>query len=65
MSYQSGNQYQTTSSLAVISLIGGIASYFILPVLGASSQLLQVEWPRKRFSLVVARLVAWEWQNGA
>ncbi len=34
MSYQSGNQYQTTSSLAVISLIGGIASYFILPVLG-------------------------------
>ncbi len=35
MSYQSGNQYQTTSSLAVISLIGGIASYFILPVLGA------------------------------
>ena len=35
MSYQSNNQYQTTSSLAVISLISGIASYFILPVLGA------------------------------
>ena len=35
MSYQPGNQYQTTSSLAVISLIGGISSYFILPVLGA------------------------------
>lgn len=35
MSYQSNNQYQTTSSLAVISLIAGIASYFIIPVLGA------------------------------
>jgi hypothetical protein len=35
MSYQPNNQYQTTSSLAVISLISGIASYFILPVLGA------------------------------
>jgi len=35
MSYQSNNQYQTTSSLAVISLIAGIASYFIVPVLGA------------------------------
>lgn len=35
MSYQSNDPYQTTSSLAVISLISGIASYFILPVLGA------------------------------
>jgi len=35
MSYQPNNQYQTTSSLAVISLISGIASYFLLPVLGA------------------------------
>jgi hypothetical protein len=38
MSYQSEqnpNYGQTTSSLAVISLIAGIASYFIVPVLGA------------------------------
>jgi hypothetical protein len=39
MSYQSNNQNpnygQTTSSLAVISLIAGIASYFIVPLLGA------------------------------
>jgi hypothetical protein len=39
MSYQSNNQNpnygQTTSSLAVISLISGIASYFIVPLLGA------------------------------
>lgn len=34
MSYQSGNQYQTTSSLAVVSLVAGIASFF-LPVLGS------------------------------
>lgn len=38
MSYQSEqnpNYGQTTSSLAVISLIAGIASYFIVPILGA------------------------------
>jgi len=35
MTYQPGNQYQTTSSLAVVSLIAGIASYFVAPVLGA------------------------------
>ena len=39
MSYQSNNQNpgysQTTSTMAVISLIAGIASFFIVPVLGA------------------------------
>lgn len=33
--YQQAPVYQQTSSLAVISLISGIASFFILPLLGA------------------------------
>ena len=52
MTYQDNQQtpvYQQNSTLAVISLISGIASYFIVPLLGAIAAIITGIWAMKEF----------------
>jgi hypothetical protein len=59
MSYQDLGptpQYQQTSSLAVISLISGIASYFIVPLLGAIAAIITGNMAKKEIAESAGRL---------
>lgn len=48
--------YQQTSSLAVISLISGIASFFILPLLGAIAAIITGSMAKKEIQQSAGRL---------
>jgi len=48
--------YQQTSSLAVISLISGIASFFILPLLGAIAAIITGGMAKKEIRQSAGRL---------
>lgn len=48
--------YQQTSSLAVISLISGIASFFILPLLGAIAAIITGNMAKKEIRQGAGRL---------
>jgi len=48
--------YQQTSSLAVISLISGIASFFILPLLGAIAAIITGNMAKKEIRQAAGRL---------
>jgi hypothetical protein len=48
--------YPQTSSLAVISLISGIASYFIVPLLGAIAAIITGNMAKKEISQSAGRM---------
>ena len=62
MSYQNYPQqpppsgYQQTSSLAVISLISGIASFFIVPLLGALAAIITGNMAKKEIRQSMGRM---------
>ena len=59
MSYQDlgqAPQYQQTSSLAVISLISGIASFFIVPLFGAIAAIITGNMAKKEIAESAERL---------
>ena len=57
--------YPQTSSLAVISQISGIASYFIVPLLGAIAAIITVNMAKKEIKESAGRLPVMVWPNGA
>ncbi|NLN70424.1 MAG: DUF4190 domain-containing protein [Chloroflexi bacterium] len=59
MTYQDNQQtpvYQQNSTLAVISLISGIASYFIVPLLGAIAAIITGNMAKKEIRQSIGRL---------
>ena len=48
--------YPQTSSLAVISLISGIASYFIVPLLGAIAAIITGNMAKKEINVSAGRI---------
>jgi len=53
---------QTTSTLAIVSLISGIVSWFLIPFIAAIAAVIPVTWQKARSERVMACSLATGWQ---